>query len=263
MTPESHAPSVRARFSAAAGTYDEHSSIQRGAGIELLALLQGIAPRRILEVGCGTGIFTCLLAGRFPAAGIHAFDVSEPMVEEARRRFREQGRIRLQAADALTFSSPERYDLIASNASLHWVRPLPEGLANLAGHLDRGGVFAFSIMVEGTLKEIHEIRLQVAPGKPPLARLPSLKKVLEALEFAGLEARRAEEKAFEARAPSAAEILGALRRQGLTGGAYSRASAPLNRREIGDLCKEYDARHGGPGGVVASYRIGFVIAWRK
>ena len=260
MTPESHGPSVRARFSAAAATYDAHSSIQLEAGRRLLGLLEGLSPRRILEVGCGTGVFTDLLARRFPEAGIHGIDISERMAAEARRRFQGNGRLGFEAADALAFRSQERFDLIASNASLHWIRPLDAGLRNLADHLAPGGVLAFSIMLDGTLRELHAVRLHVAPSKPPLARMPASADVERALEAEGLHVLRASEESLEARASSAAEILSVLHRQGLTGGVYSRGARPLTRGELAALCRQYDALHRGPGGVPATYRIGLFAA---
>ena len=41
-------------------------------------------PRDVLELGCGTGTLTALLADRYPEANISAVDASEEMIRIAR-----------------------------------------------------------------------------------------------------------------------------------------------------------------------------------
>jgi len=86
--------------------------------------------------------------------------------------------------------------------------------------------------------------------------------VREAVLAAGLRIEEALAEERVARAPSAAGLLRALRRQGLTGGAISRAERPLDRGEVERLARAYDARHGGPGGVNATCRVGYVVGRR-
>ncbi len=71
-------------------------------------------PRRVVDIGTGTGLAARLLARRFPDAEVVAVDLSAGMVEEAGRLLPAelQGRVRFQVADAarLPFADGE-FDL--------------------------------------------------------------------------------------------------------------------------------------------------------
>jgi SAM-dependent methyltransferase len=73
-------------------------------------------PRRVLDVGTGTGLVAFAIAARFPEADIVGVDLSEDMVAEARRKTPPElaGRIRFDQADAarLPFAD-ESFDLVA------------------------------------------------------------------------------------------------------------------------------------------------------
>src|ERR1700674_4321656 len=53
---------------------------------DLLAALPAIDARSVIDVGCGPGNSTELLAARFAGAAVGGFDSSPDMVEAARRR---------------------------------------------------------------------------------------------------------------------------------------------------------------------------------
>lgn len=254
----------RARFSAAAATYDARAGVQAAAADRLVVeLLAGIpAPRRILEVGCGTGQLTARILGRFPTASVDALDVAPGMVAEARRKIGDRDGLRWIVEDARRFEPGILYDLIVSSATLHWLEPLRESTVHLGGLLEDGGRLAAAIMLDGTLRELHESRLRVAPGKPPLGRMPTPAEILLALEAGGLRPERFEEETAVVSSPSARDLLDHLRLQGLTGGALSRAALPLRRGEILRLIEDYESRHRAQDGVRVTYRIGFLLARR-
>ncbi len=255
---------VQRRFSAAAPTYDEHATVQAKAADKLVSLLPATPdPVRILEVGCGTGILTQLLLRHFPNASIDAIDISEKMIAQARRRLGHHLRASWRAADARTYRGPEPYSFIVSNCALHWMDPLADGLANLASQLDRQGHFVFSLMLNGTLYELHESRLRAAPKKPPLGRLPVLAEVIDALTRAGCSIERSAEDTQTDYHASALDFLRAIHELGLTGGAVSRSSVPLSRVELSNLMTEYESQYRtSDGRIPASYKIGYIRAVR-
>jgi ubiquinone/menaquinone biosynthesis C-methylase UbiE len=73
-------------------------------------------PRRVLDVGTGTGLVAFAISARFPEADIVGVDLSEDMVAEARRKTPPElaSRIRFDQADAarLPFAD-ESFDLVA------------------------------------------------------------------------------------------------------------------------------------------------------
>ena len=151
--------------------------------------------------------------------------------------------------------------LIASNCALHWIDPLLEGLHNLATLLKPDARLTFSIMLDGTLYELHEARIRAAPEKPPEGRLPRLQEVIDSLELSGCEVLESHEETEMDAYASASEFLRVIHDMGLTGGAVSRASAPLTRTELARLIADYNAHYRlDGGGVAATYEVGYVQA---
>ena len=76
-------------------------------------------PRRIMDLGCGPGNSTELLAQRFPRAELQALDSSEAMLIAARKRVRSCAFL---LEDMAEWTPAQRFDLIFANASLHCCR---------------------------------------------------------------------------------------------------------------------------------------------
>jgi malonyl-CoA O-methyltransferase len=73
------------------------------------------APRRVLDLGSGTGAATTALAARWPEVEIVGVDVSPGMVEEARRRLPPELApwVRFQVGDAAALPfPPEHFELV-------------------------------------------------------------------------------------------------------------------------------------------------------
>ncbi len=105
---------------------------------DLLARLD-VAPRRIVDLGCGPGTSTRLLAARFPQAEILAVDQSEPMLAEARRRLPDA---RFEVADIAQWRPRQRPDLIFANAALQWLPDHESLFPRLMSYLAEGGALA-------------------------------------------------------------------------------------------------------------------------
>lgn len=102
-------------------------------------------PGRVLDIACGVGYGTQLLARRAPA-GISAVgvDLAEDAIAYARRRYADDG-IRYVAADAMHFSDPDGFDTIVSLETIEHL-PDPSGfVAHLARLLRPGGILIGSV----------------------------------------------------------------------------------------------------------------------
>jgi trans-aconitate 2-methyltransferase len=109
--------------------------------LDLLARVQLAEPRRALDLGCGPGNSTRILAARWPEADITGVDTSEEMIASARAS---GVRAHFRIADFDGVGERE-LDLIFSNAALHW-SPDPVSLVRkLFAQLSPGGVLAFQI----------------------------------------------------------------------------------------------------------------------
>ncbi|MDQ0506147.1 trans-aconitate 2-methyltransferase [Xanthobacter agilis] len=93
----------------------------------------------VVDLGCGPGNSTELLAARFPDAEVVGLDTSAAMLEAARARL---PRGRFEIADAATLTLPRPADLIFANAVLQWVPDHERVFPRLLSLLAPGGVLA-------------------------------------------------------------------------------------------------------------------------
>jgi S-adenosylmethionine-diacylgycerolhomoserine-N-methlytransferase len=119
--------SVRNYYRLHAGIYDATRwsfLFGRGLMLELAAALRP-APKRILEVGCGTGRNLAALARRFPDAQITGVDLSEAMLAIARRKTVKFGsRVTLvQGAYGAALEPRRGHDLVVCSYALSMFNP--------------------------------------------------------------------------------------------------------------------------------------------
>ncbi|MBE0605192.1 MAG: methyltransferase domain-containing protein, partial [Deltaproteobacteria bacterium] len=153
-------PGVLRRFTAGAARYDEHAHAQRLSAGDLLAYTVGsIDPGpgrgrafRILEPGCGTGLYTRMLLDAFHGASVFGVDISEAMVRVAKRRI-DDPRVRFGVADAEEIATGS-FDLVTSNATFQWFLTLHRTLERMASLLSGGGVLTFSFFGPETYAEL-------------------------------------------------------------------------------------------------------------
>jgi trans-aconitate 2-methyltransferase len=111
---------------------------------ELLARVPLKDPARIIDLGCGPGNSTGLLAARWPKASLTGLDNSEAMLAEART-----GGVKADwlLADLAGWKTETPYDLIFANATLQWLGDQENLLPWLMGFAAPGGAFAFQVPV--------------------------------------------------------------------------------------------------------------------
>ena len=253
--------SIASRFSAAAGTYDNHAGVQARVASQLTALLGTDRPvGSILEVGCGTGLLTKKLARIFPSAQICATDISSKMIFNAQKHFRSKKSILWIAGDFREVLDLGRFDLIVSSSALHWITPLEKTFRKISSHLKKNGLLVFGIMLKGTLAELHEARRNTVPAKAVQKELPPEKEVLNALKAARLQIVRKQRATYRDFFRSGAHCLKSLHEQGVTGGPFSSGRTPLTRSELTELVSYYDKNYKCVDGVYATYNVLYIVA---
>ena len=150
---------IRHRFSRAARTYDAHAEVQKDLAQRLLRELpESSGPERILEIGCGTGRFTALLAERYPKAGIIALDFAEGMVQLAGKRLEGTGNVSVLCEDGERFLAgcTAAFDLICANSTLQWFDDLGAALGQIGRLLSGKGRFAGVLFGPRTFSELAQ-----------------------------------------------------------------------------------------------------------
>ncbi len=130
-----------------AGEYDAVASIQERWGARLIERIPWVPDAVVLDAGCGSGRLLPQLLGRIPQGALVAADVDAGMLREAQQRYRA-----LRSAVPVTFVAadlgqrelppelvPGHFDLVFSNAVLHWIRDKIRLFGNLNRLLKPGG----------------------------------------------------------------------------------------------------------------------------
>src|SRR5437764_8222220 len=111
---------------------------------DLLARIALPSPRTIIDLGCGPGNSTAVLAERYPRAQITGIDSSLETIDTAPRN---NPRHEWQVADITTWSTftNSTFDLIFSNAALQWLPAHAELFPRLLKRATPNGVFAMQV----------------------------------------------------------------------------------------------------------------------
>lgn len=138
-------------FGAAARQYDDHAGPQRRAADRIAELAAGFGPvRRILEIGCGTGLLTQRLVRQWPGAEIIATDISPAMVSAAKARIGDAAQFRVMDGEWPSLQEAG-FDLILSSLTFQWFMDLPGAVTRSIALLRPGGRLMFSTMGKGSL----------------------------------------------------------------------------------------------------------------
>jgi SAM-dependent methyltransferase len=126
----------------------EHERTDRsfaGLTTTLVDRIVALAPRRVLDIGCGAGETSIAVARRCPDAEVVGIDFSEALVTVARQRDPETSNLRFETADASRWSdaSFEPDVLISRHGVMFFDRPV-EAFENLRNAAAPGARLVFS-----------------------------------------------------------------------------------------------------------------------
>jgi trans-aconitate 2-methyltransferase len=129
---------------------------------DLLSALPDIEARSVIDLGCGPGNSTEVLAARFPGAAVSGVDSSSDMIATARRRL-PKVQFALGGIEEWTDAGP--FDVILANAVLHWVPDHATLLPGLVAKLASGGGLAVQ-MPDNLDSPAHRLMREIAAGGP-------------------------------------------------------------------------------------------------
>ncbi len=134
--------------------------------VDLLARVGAGAPERVVDLGCGPGTLTALLARRWPEADVLGVDSSPQMVDRAVADA--PPGVRFEPGDVRTWQPARPVDVLVANAVYQWVPGHLDLLPRLVGHVAPGGWFA--LQVPGNHDEPSHTLLRDLAADPRFAR---------------------------------------------------------------------------------------------
>jgi trans-aconitate 2-methyltransferase len=134
---------------------------------DLVAAVPTSDVRRAVDIGCGPGNSTEVLAARYPGAAVSGLDSSADMIAAARKRLPS---LRFDLAEIVTWDDPGPFDVILANAVLQWVPDHAALMPRLLGKLVPGGSLAIQ-MPDNLEEPAHRLMRQVAASGPWAAKL--------------------------------------------------------------------------------------------
>lgn len=245
---------IRLRFEQAAATYEEQAAVQQQVADHLLDLLfrsaPGLAPLRLLEIGCCTGLLTQKLLSRL--SGVAHLTLSDLVAAFERCVLQKVG----NQADQITFLAGDiegaelagPYDLIISSSTLHWVHDLHSLVEKLQKHCAPEGILAVSLYGQDNL---HEIRAITGLGLP-YRSLEELQELL-ATRFEILHAEQSHETLWYAEPMAVLQHLRAT-------GVNAVGQKTWSRQQIRAFAAEYVGRFATSRGVSLTYHPLYIIA---
>jgi malonyl-CoA O-methyltransferase len=254
---------VARAFSRGAAAYDAHARVQVRAVERLLeiALPAAPAPRRVLDVGAGTGNLLARLATRLPGAALAGVDLAPGMALAAHERAPAAG-LTVGDAEVLPFRGAT-FELVVSTSMLQWLATLEPAFREMRRVLAPGGLVGVALFGGETLCELREAWREAAPGERDRThRFHAAEAVARALEEAGFQGVEVERERVIERHADVPSLLRALRQIGANGNVTPPAAGLGGRAALERMMRVYEARHGGPDGIPATWEIVYAVARR-
>jgi trans-aconitate 2-methyltransferase len=122
--------------------YLQYEDARLRPALELMARVPLASPRTIADLGCGAGNVAVRLAQRWPQAQVTGVDADAAMLAKAREAARDAPRVAFEQADLAAWRPAHRFDLVYSNAALHWLDDHAALFPRLLANVAEGGVLA-------------------------------------------------------------------------------------------------------------------------
>ena len=254
---------ARRAFERAAPGYDAAALLQREIADRLLERLDYVRldPRRILDLGTGTGYAIDALQRRYPKAQVIALDFAHPMLLQARRRGRWRHRPWCLCGDAEHLPLADgAVDLIVSNATFQWCNDLELAFAECLRVLSPGGLLMFTTFGPDTLKELRAAWSTV-DGDSHVSPFPDLHDVGDALVRARFADPVMDMEQLTITYPQLHDLRTDLKGIGAHNATDRRPRGLTGPRRLAAVAAAYEQERRSDGCLPASYEVVYGHAW--
>lgn len=281
------AKQVRRAFSRSAASYDAAAQLQHAVEARLLESLDYLddpalkreAPRRVLDLGCGTGRASVAMQKRWPKAEVVSLDLALPMLRQARTASRRSpagwlsplltaewlsnpfARAPQQVcADARALPLADgSVDILFSNLCLQWIEDLDGLFAGFRRVLKPHGLLLVSTFGPETLWELRAAFAE-ADEAPHVSPFIDIAGFGDALVRAGFHQPVLDREEETTHYPDLQSLMRELRAIGATNALASRRHTLTGRARFAAAARAYDA-HRDTRGLPATWETISAMAW--
>ncbi len=139
--------------------YEKASPHQKEWGQQIIDDLNLQGHEHVLDLGCGDGVLTAVIAAKIPNGKVVGVDASESMIETAKKR--SAPNLEFLLTDISDIDFQDQFDLVFSNAALHWVKAHRKLLARTYAALKPRGWIRFNFAAEGNCIHFFHIVREV------------------------------------------------------------------------------------------------------
>ncbi len=157
----------RKKYQWDAESYASHSNTQQTMARKLIAKLDLKGDESLLDIGCGDGKVTVEIADLLPAGRVIGLDSSEEMIEHAKSRYplSDYPNVSFQQGDASRLYFDQVFNVVFSNAALHWIidhRPILHGIFSA---LTPGGRVFAQTGARGNASDVIDVAQGIIRGE--------------------------------------------------------------------------------------------------
>jgi malonyl-CoA O-methyltransferase len=261
---------VKRAFSRQAGKYQHEALVQKESAERLdftLSLMES-QPKKILDIGSGTGFLTALAADRWKDADIFCCDMAHGMNLVAKGNLASD-RVSLSTGDAEALPYGDKsFDLVISNLAFQWVNSLPKAFREVQRVLVEGGEFVFATFGRRTLQEMREsyeeAYAEIKGEKPKhLHQFPAVHELGDGLAKLGFQDSMVTVDRLKDHFPDAFQLLKSLKSIGADNASPSAGSGLGSKRVLERMKAIYSEKFSDDDGIYATYEILFSRGVKK
>lgn len=127
--------------------YNLHSSVQRDSALQILQMISWKGNEQVLDIGCGDGKITAMIANYVSNGQVAGIDISQEMISFAQQCFSKikHPNLSFSIQDAQHLNYDQKFDVIFSSFALQWVRDISSFFKGAYKSLSPSGVLAITV----------------------------------------------------------------------------------------------------------------------
>ncbi|GAC12959.1 methyltransferase domain-containing protein [Aliiglaciecola lipolytica] len=251
------------QFSQSAHRYDNIAQVQLDIGFDAIQQVQPNATGKLLDIGCGTGRLTRMLAPKFQHT--YGIDLAEGMINHAQQcigQEHDQHNIdyRVADAEALPFLD-NQFDTVFSCMALQWCSPISQSLQEAFRVLVEEGNAVIAILTDGSMAQLHAT-WQKIDSVPRVNHFISHQELVDAAQRIGFDVSH-QQKSYTTWHKGAVELLNSIRHIGANVVSKTGNHARFARNTLAEFERAYQQDFAEQDLLPLTYNVSFLKLHKK